>query len=56
MNHSKNQEIFIISFFNCSGLDLPLKSGSVHPHISADPDPGSKNLADPKQWVYIWGN
>ena len=26
---------------------LPLGSGSVDPHIFADPDPGSKNLADP---------
>jgi hypothetical protein len=26
---------------------LPLGSGSVDPHIFADPDPGSQNLADP---------
>ena len=26
---------------------LPLRSGSVDPHIFADPDPGSQNLADP---------
>ena len=25
---------------------LPLESGSVDPHIFADPDPGSQNLAD----------
>ena len=35
---------------------LPLGSGSVDPHIFADPDPGSQNLADPmdpdpKHWV-----
>jgi len=39
---------------------LPLESGSVDPHIFADPDPGSQNLADPmdpdpKHWVkYIF--
>ena len=27
---------------------LPLGSGSLDPHIFADPDPGSQNLADPK--------
>ena len=26
---------------------LPLGSGSVDPHIFADPDPGSQNLTDP---------
>jgi len=26
---------------------LPLGSGSMDPHIFADPDPGSQNLADP---------
>ena len=26
---------------------LPLGSRSVDPHIFADPDPGSQNLADP---------
>ena len=26
---------------------LPLGSGSADPHIFADPDPGSQNLADP---------
>ena len=35
---------------------LPLGSGSVDPHIFADPDPGSQNLADPtdpnpKHWI-----
>ena len=32
---------------------LPLGSGSVDPHIFADPDPGSQNLADPdpKHWL-----
>ena len=26
---------------------LPLGSGSLDPHIFADPDPGSQNLVDP---------
>jgi len=60
----RNEEIFIISFFSkvqIWGLRekkiflqflvdiLPLKSGSVDPHIFADPDPDpeSQNLADP---------
>ena len=35
---------------------LPLGSGSADPHIFADPDPGSQNLADPtdpdpKHWL-----
>jgi len=35
---------------------LPFESGSVDPHIFADPDPGSQNLAetidpDPKHWI-----
>jgi len=35
---------------------LPLGSGSVDPHMFADPDPGSQNLADPtvpnpKHWI-----
>ena len=56
----RNQEIFIISFlivqiwvfrvnfFLLQNLIdiLPLGSGSVDPHIFADPDPGSQNLAD----------
>jgi len=29
---------------------LPLGFGSVDPHIFADLDPGSQNLADPKHW------
>ena len=55
MNH------FNFSFFKSSDLGfwskifffqflidiLPLGSGSVEPHIFADPDPGSQNLADP---------
>jgi len=37
---------------------LPLGSGSVDPHIFADPDPGSQNLGDPtdpdpKRWKNI---
>ena len=52
---------YILSFFNSSDLGFeiknfflqflvdifPLGSGSVDPHIFADPDPGSQNLADP---------
>ena len=43
-------EITIIFFFFAVLVDiLPLGSGSVDPHIFADPDPvpGSQNLADP---------
>ena len=59
----RNQEIFIISFFNSSDLRfeskffffqflvdiLPLGSGSVDLHVFAvpDPNPGSQNIADP---------
>ena len=58
----RNQEIFIISLFSIVqiwvlGVNifllqflvdmLPLGSGSVDPHIFADPDPGSQNLTDP---------
>ena len=58
----RNQDIFIISPFSIVQtwvlrvkflflqilVDiLPLGSGSVDPHIFADPDPGSQNLADP---------
>ena len=52
----RNEEIFIISlskvqilvFFSSFRLIFyPLGSGSVDPHIFADPDPGSQNLADP---------
>ena len=60
----RNQEIFIISLFSIVQIwvlrvkiflllqflvdILPFGSGSVDPHIFADPDPGSQNLADPK--------
>ena len=67
----RNQEIFIISLFSIVQIwvlrvnflllqflvdFLPLVSGSVEPHIFADPDPGSQNLADPtdpdpKHWL-----
>ena len=58
----RNQEIFIISLFlivktwvlrvNLFFLQflvdiLPFGSGSVNPHIFADPDPGSQNFVDP---------
>ena len=57
----RNQEIFIISLFSIVQIwilrvnfflqflvdILPLESGSVDPHIFADPDPGSQNLTDP---------
>ena len=60
----RNEEIFIISLFSkvqiwVLGVKkfylqflvdmLPLRSGSVDPHIFADPDldPGSQNLVDP---------
>ena len=59
----RNEDIFIISLFTevqiwVLGLKkffflqflvniLRLRSGSVDPHIFADPDPGSQNLADP---------
>ena len=63
----RNQEIFIISLFSIVQIwvlrvnklflqflvDIfPLGYGSVDPHIFADPDPGSQNLAnpDPKHW------
>ena len=60
----RNQEFFIISLFSLVQISvlrvvfllqffvdiLPLGSGSVDPHIFADPDPdpGYQNLADPK--------
>ena len=71
----RNQEIFIISLFSIVKtwvlrvkfffqflIDiLLLGSGSVDPHIFADPDPdpGSQNLADPtdpdpKHWKKIF--
>ena len=61
MNHSEIRTFFKSLFFNSSDLDfeskyfflqflvdiLPLGFGSVDPHIFADPDPRSQNLADP---------
>ena len=61
----RNEEIFITPlFFKSSDFDfsffwqflidiLPLGSESVDPHIFADPDPGSQNLADPKHWEKV---
>ena len=58
----RNEEIFIISLFSkvqilVLGVNkfflqflvdiLPLRFGSVDPHIFADPDPESQNLTDP---------
>ena len=58
----RNQEIYMISLFSIVQIwvlrvrilllqflvdILPLGSGSVNPHIFADPDPGRQNLADP---------
>ena len=58
----RNQEIFIISLFSLVQIwvlrviffflqffvnILPLGFRSVDPHIFADPDPRSQNLADP---------
>ena len=66
MNHSEISFFFKSSEFGFRGekvfflqflVDiLPLGSGSVDPHIFADPDPGSQNLADPtdpdpKHWL-----
>ena len=55
MNHSEIRKFFYnLSFFNSFFFlqflvdILPLGSGSVDPHILADPDPGSQNLGDPK--------
>ena len=62
MNHSEMSKFYNRSFFISSDLGfwskkvffvavdiLPLGSGSVDPHIFADPDsdPGSQNLTDP---------
>ena len=65
MNHSEIRKFLKSPFFNSSDLGfeskifllqflvniLPLGSGSVDPHIFADPDPdpdpGGQNLADP---------
>ena len=57
----KSGNFYNLAFFNSSDLCfeikifllqflvyiLPLGSGSVDPHIIADPDPGCQNLADP---------
>ena len=58
----RNQKICIISLFSIVQIwvlrvkffflqflvdILPFGSGSVNPHIFADPDPGSQNLAVP---------
>ena len=58
----RNQEIFKSSLFSIVQIwvlrvtfffmqflvnTLPLRSGSMDPHIFADPDPGTENLADP---------
>ena len=60
MNHSETRKFLKPLLFNSSDLVLskfvvvaflvhilPLRCGSVDPHILADPDPGSQNLADP---------
>ena len=71
----RNQKIFIIStflivqiwvlrvkfyFLQFLVVILHFGSGSVDPHIFADPDPGSQNLADPvdpvpdpKHWLKL---
>ena len=65
----RNQEIFIFSLFSKVRIwvlrvnffwqflvdILSLGSGSVDPHIFADPDPGSQNLGDPKQSDFFYG-
>ena len=59
----RNQEIFKISSFNSSEKKIfsqflvdifPLGSRSVDPHIFADPDPGSQNLADSTDPKHCW--
>ena len=57
MNHSEMRKLFskvqswvlgVKKLFLQFLVDiLPLGSGSVDPHIFADPDPGSQNLTDP---------
>ena len=43
------------SFFSQFLIDiLPLGSESVVPHIFAESDPGSQNVADPKHWFELW--
>ena len=32
---------------------FPLGSGSVDPHIFADPDPGSQHLTDPTDLIHL---
>ena len=65
----RNQEIFIISFFNSSDCSLeskkvfltvlvdilPLESGYVDPNIFSDPDPRCQNLADPMDPMHCPG-
>ena len=65
MNQSEIRKFYNLCFFNSSDLGfeskifflqflvdiLPLGSGSVDPHIFADP--GSQNLADPKHCVNV---
>jgi len=42
-------------FFSQFLIDiLPLGSESVDPHIFAESDPGSQNVADPKHWFELW--
>ena len=44
----RNQNIFIISFFNSSYLGFESKIFfGMFWHIFADPDPGSQNLTNP---------
>ena len=62
MNHSEIRFLIVLTFFNSSDLEfeshkifffrylvdfLPLGSRYVDPHIFADPDLGSQNVADP---------
>ena len=56
MNHSEMRKFYLffskVQYKRCSFFQflvdiLPLRSGSVDPHIIADPDPGSQILADP---------
>ena len=59
MNHSEIRKFLKSLFFQYLGFEsknfflqflvdiFSLESGSVDPHIFADPDPGSQNLADP---------
>ena len=59
MNHSEIRKFLKSLFFQYLGFEsknfflqflvdiLPLESGSVDPHIFADPDPETQNLVDP---------